>query len=148
MGTINFKGCEVLDGLSLSKRFDGSLEETYCWEKYDFDYLVKQHDDFSYLKIKNEPGYYEGFEYIITFENDNAYCNYNYLETEEERQDVIKELNKLKELVLKLIDNGMSLEAPGWCPAILDWQESRKRAEEIINEHILEVTERPLEDEE
>ncbi len=149
MGTINFKGCEVLDDLSLCMRFENETEEEYCWEgiKTDLDYFVRLEDNFSYFKIESEPGYYEGFEYIITFEHGWEY-NYDYIETEEERQDIIKELKKLKQLVLSLIYNGMCLEAPGWCPTIFDYQDSKNRVEEIFNNHIKEVTEREIETEE
>lgn len=149
MGTFNFKGSEVLDDLALCMRFEDDSEEACCWEtvKDDFDFIIKQDDNFSYLKIEDKSGYYEGFEYDISFER-GEYCNYDYLESTEEKEDVIKELKQLKELILKLIDNGLWLETVGWCPIVLKGQEAKNHIEEIINGHIIEVMERPLEDDE
>ena len=147
MGTFNFKGSEVLDGLSLCIRFEDEQEEGCCWEvvKDELDFLVKHDDNFYYLKIEDKPGYYEGLEYDISFER-GEYCDYDYLESTEEKKDVVKELKELKHLILKLIDNGMWLETIGWCPAEFKEQKAKNLTEEIINKHIVEVIKRPLED--
>lgn len=76
--------------------------------------------DFEFFKVELEFGYYEGFYLKLEQYLPILFDDY------EERTRANKEVSKLKEMLLRLVDIGMRSCYPGWCTGWADREGSIK----------------------
>jgi hypothetical protein len=99
-----------------------------------YDCIKEELNNYSfwYYKVTIEPGYYEGFSIRIESE-------YSYYDNYEEKQEVQKEITKIKNFLLDCVESGLCAVSPGWCTTYHDYDESRRRINKAIKEMRNEV---------
>lgn len=144
MGTINYKTMEYITLAIQPYDYDdikkGLLEEyaltpeeitdEFIWDQTREYYSCDEEnaksiiDEFYsfYFKLDIEPGYYEGMQVII----DTDFC----FDTEEEKQDCLKDLENLKKCLIDLAGVGYVACIPFWIMTYYDYNETLKKIDE------------------
>lgn len=124
------KEYEEINGAELTENEARNLYYNYIsdLESEEFEEINKllKTYNFEYYKIKLESGYYNGFQLLIDYE-------YLYFDSYIEKKENQKELTKLKNLMIELINNYNMLSCwPGWCSSWHDKKETLKELKEAI----------------
>lgn len=141
MGAINYRaGKYITIGYDAQKIKDimaeeygledeDEVEEVYNnTEREDYDSSMQMLENSGVLEndffeVKLEYGYYEGFYLDIS---DLQYC---YFDDLEEKEDALKQAEKIRELLVKMVENGLCQCFPGWCTG---WEENEEKIKENI----------------
>ena len=152
MGTINYGTSEIITIGQLMFNGSGLSEEEWEEERtfymdetedlmLDIQKLINDHD-FEFYKIVPEHGYYEGMYINIKLNTccyyggpNRNYKEYNYVESSEERKNILKELTQIKNMLLECVNyHNLNVIYPGWCTTELNYEDSIKE----INKRIAE----------
>lgn len=137
MGTINY--C-INKYITLGLNVSEYIKKYFCEKESNFgiEYcLINYYDElqeiinkynFEHFKIELRPGYYEGF-YIYIDDYD-----YIFLDNTKEKNEFLKEITKLKKLLIELVENGLVACFPGWCTSYLSKEKSKKEIKEAIKQ--------------
>lgn len=124
MGTINYGSNKYFNiGVNPDKWSEWDIE----WLHDDARDLIYTYTcDFKYFRVTLEPGYYEGFYVKINFD----YCYVEYWE----KPLILKEVTRLKKLLLELSRIGLVKYSAGWCMGYCSEEETNKAIKEAIKE--------------
>lgn len=142
MGTINYGSNDyICIGLN-PNNWNWCQDDFETYEEWDHQKQFEMEADyentksilddysFNYFKVTLENGYYEGF--YLNIETYFPFCLDTYLE----RKDINTEVNQIKELLIKLVNEvGLCEVWPGWCPKYMD----RDRTLKSINKAIAKL---------
>ena len=156
MGTINYKTGEVITlGLDVS----GDIEEDYEGINYVYDILYNDIKDkvealdHDWFKLDIDCGYYEGFYLAV----DKNYYSDNEMDkqlrtgiitqdvfdmwrlTDEEREDVKAESEKLRTELKSLITESFVVCFPSWCTGYCNREASMTEIDKAIDKVISEL---------
>ena len=135
MGTINFKTGDVIT-LGV-KPLDSETEDTdifYEEIRTDLETVVDAYDRFKWFRVAIDFGYYESLyiavdrNYILKSEEEKYL--FGFLD-DDDREQIAKEFEKLKECLHELVDNGMVVCYPSWCTGYADAEKSHAEIDEL-----------------
>ena len=127
MGAINFGTLTNIGRLALVNELETEEEELYC-ELVEETQAQLDKLNLYYFSLSIKYGYYEGFYLKLNEEN----TKYIYTNTKE-KQEVFKELTAIKNILIKLVKNGLLSGCyPSWVTTRLNTAETIKQIKRII----------------
>lgn len=128
MGAINFGTLTNIGRLALVNELE-TEEEIYC-ELVEETQARLDKLNLYYFSLSIKYGYYEGFYLKLNEEN----TKYIYTNTKE-KQEVLKELTAIKNILIELVKDGLLCGAyPNWITTRLNTAETIKQIKSIIKE--------------
>lgn len=139
MGTINYyKNKYITLGVNVNYLYEEKTEfddndmyfdeDTYLLDYFDEIQDIINKYNFEFFKVELKPGYYEGFYLYIED------CDYMFLDNTKEKNELLKEITKLKKLLIELVENGLVACFPGWCTSYLSNEGSKEEIKEAIKQ--------------
>ena len=148
MGAINYGTSEIVTVGQLMFNGSGLSEEEWDEERtfymdeteelmIDVQNLIGKYN-FEFYKIEPEYGYYEGMYIKIKLNTcvyyggpNRNYKEYNYVESSDERKEILKELTQIKKFLLECVNyHNLNVIYPGWVTSELNYQDSIKKEKE------------------
>lgn len=129
MGAINFGTLTKISRLALVNEPETEEEELYCEVEEDIQARLDKLNLY-YFSLSIKYGYYEGLYLKLNEEN----TKYIYDNTKE-KQEVLKELTAIKNILIELVRNNFLVGAyPSWVTTRLNTDETIKQIKSIIKE--------------
>lgn len=159
MGTINYKTSNIITLGTMPEDFD-VIQIDYC-EEHGFDpeevsdevvYEIINENELCdevnanfiidgcalcFFKLSVEPGYYEGRQIII---EENLPTWDGEFEREEDKKDVLAEIDKLEQLLIELNGIGFAVCHPWWCTTYEEYDKGCESIKNAIAEYKKSVT--------
>lgn len=131
MGTVNYGTGEYIT-LAYQPVEDDSQENQ---EKFGdlylnmkVDSIFNEYGDFEFLEVIRDNGYYEGFYVAINTGDLVGAGFYN----KDQMLDAFLELERVRKLLVELLDAGLFVCHPGWCTGWLNYGESLNEINQCI----------------
>lgn len=133
MDAINYGTSDIITlGLDVKKAIDLDFHQDFIYEK--IHKCVENYNSI-YFNLTIKLGYYNGFYLDI---NKNFVVPFD---SQEEKEQVLKELSMLKELLIECVYQGLRACIPGWCTTFFGYYKSLELIDRTFDSWQLKIKE-------